>query len=1238
MNLEWHAYRHSETKPSKIPAHRDSALSVFHKRLEQRSALCLLLEDKQAHEEDGELWVFIPNGVQSGVPAEPPRGVEESSSGSWTPTDGALAADVQKQFFAALAAAMEKKLAAQEEFVLVDGFYEPNDAKFIFRCPSLTKLNHFEVYLDEEFPTPAFQLHFRIIEPTNVLTVAVDVVKRERELANSDREEELGDLRSSWERLVGLPSRDDHTVVDVWHLSEGLVPRIVAETKYGDVSPWFRAVAKRRHKRRMDDSDGSVGNEDELAKKEENEEDAEEEEEDTAQDQEVETDELLRRPVPGGPAKAKRKRDSADSMENDESFVPVSPDTHVNTPEATGQIIRMTFPHDDDMLLRVDSEVRRFKRRRRGHKLSSVQDPALMLTFGASMSNGSVQSGKKPTAWNRTNGVSGTELHPSQLFPSSYCKPGSATLKPRGDTKPLSVAVSLVESLSHNEQQEVLDGRPVKTHPLLQALQDYVDEEAQVKLRESVTASVSPKVKLLQTAEEFVPSILRLGFGQLSVNHATTEQLRLRLCSDRFKYWQSDYKKLQYPKNNRYQKKIHQRHLLLEFDEAKFREYEHDEAVNAWSNSHHFKQRDEEIMLGIQVAASGAVVTWRQEDTGVLAWSNHANMQLSAASESDKSEIVDRVQPYFQSLTSSLEKGDKGGSDDKKNGRDRRWISFEDYVETPLKSSDSTKRIECVRIEEPPKLCVSTMESSYHIEPAIISEYLLRDLHPVAAPKPVDYVIVCPQSPSQWLASLALSYFTCFRSMYAQCHMGDLAPIDLAQVEGNCYTRVDSANGLLLVDCAESMADPFANFRSAGELLNPVLSSGAIKKTQAFSRSAIANVVYLVVPLRRSDVKHKMWVLGAFARGLFGTSRLGEVSSWKDSVTLELVYLDDLYEVEVNPSPFVLMPNCFSLYDRVFENMNLKPADASSGPGKSRFLCERLYHLADWRADGNSTAEEAEVEPPYIYGGYVLSEDGKWLACSCTDAIGSILETFMLPVGEGEGTMGLESALLEMTLRMLQFFALFGDNAALVITRLSPTTRATSMSDAEQAAWDQLRSHRFDELIPPAYRPLLSSVLLLQLQTASVEEVQLLENPSVTSLYVADNVGFAVVSPNENSSARNSSRAVYFTGSDAWKTTSLAHGQHTLARKREARVLKVSLALALLESTGSNDGEVTESAPPSTMSAILRDFHAQSYLTMHPVTMERQSPLPLHLAAVSKMNRELQTLQVQLTTDPLQMR
>uniref|UniRef100_M4BBH9 Mediator of RNA polymerase II transcription subunit 13 n=1 Tax=Hyaloperonospora arabidopsidis (strain Emoy2) TaxID=559515 RepID=M4BBH9_HYAAE len=1169
-------------------------------------------------------------------------GICESRMGSWTgiykPLDGAI----QKLLFAALASVLSRKLLAQEEFVLSEeGLYEPNDAKFIFRCPSLTRLNDVEVYLEEDCPTPAFQLHLRLFHPSNLLAVTVGVVRKEGSvIPDGAIGEELGDPRCSWERLVGLPSYKDHSVVDVWHPKHGLVPRIVAGTKYTDETPWFRPVSKRRHKRRSDDGD-SGGVEEEA--KDENEEDADEDDDENNQEVDVDADELSHRPVSSEAAKAKKKQSSADSAENDEFYAPVSPDTHINTPDAIGPIIQMTLPQDDELHLQADADVRHFKRRRKGYNAEGTKDSGFSLTFGPIITNGAGPCSMSKPLMHSRDGVKKTALDPAQLFSvarTSLSKSVPTLARPKNDVKPLSVAVSLVESLSHSEQQEALDGRPVKTHPMLQALQDYVDEGGTTNVGQMSSLITSAKVKFLPNAKAFIPSPLRATVGRLSINCATARRLRLGLCSDRFSSWRSKYVKLQYPRNGRQQKLERQRRLLIEFDEAAFEDRARKEAAKSWGCHEKTQIRDGEILLGIQMAASDAMVTWRQEPYGIKAWSAHFNLDVSTANVFEKSNMVNRVQPYLRSLMLLLKKEEGDEFKPGKTRRDRRWMSFKDYVEAQTTSTADRKCSDCIRVAEEPKLCVSNLESSYHVKPAMISEYLLRDLHPVTAPKSVDYVIVCPQSPSQWLASLALSYFTCFRSMYAQCHMGDLVPVDLGQVEGNHYARVDAANGLLLVDCADSTSDPFANFRAAGKLLNPMLSSGAMKKAQAFSRSAVANVVYLVVPFRRTDVKHKMWILGAFSHGLFDTEKFADVSSWKDSVTIEMVYLDDLYEVEVNPSPYVLMPNCFGLYDRVHETLNLKLVDGVvRGAGRSRFLCERLYHLADWRAGMIGGNEECQLSSPYVYGGYLLSKDRKWVACSFTDAVGSILETYTIPVENVEDGSGLESAFLGVMLKMLNFLALFGEKSVLVVTRLTSVAGASRFDEREEAAWETLRSNRLEELIPPVFQPLLTSVLLLQLDIASQEEVQLREDPSAAALYVSHNLGFAVMPPPESTGFCHSSRAVIYTGYDAWKSTSLLHAQHTLTQKREARVLRVTPVLALLEEgVDSKDGKMTGLVSASTMITILRDFHAQSYLTMHPITMERQSPLPHHLAAISKTGRELQVLDTQLMTDPLQLR
>ena len=138
-----------------------------------------------------------------------------------------------------------------------------------------------EVYWEEEFPTPAYQLHFGLFELSNFPTVAVDVVKK-RMLSGIKRCDECGSGRHEMFLKASCRFTNAEGPFDggcmARHVKNGMVPRIIAETKYADVAPLFQTNSKRTHKRKTDDGEGS-GNEEEV-KKDENEEDADEDEDD----------------------------------------------------------------------------------------------------------------------------------------------------------------------------------------------------------------------------------------------------------------------------------------------------------------------------------------------------------------------------------------------------------------------------------------------------------------------------------------------------------------------------------------------------------------------------------------------------------------------------------------------------------------------------------------------------------------------------------------------------------------------------------------------------------------------------------------------------------------------------------------------------------------------------------------------------------------------------------------------
>lgn len=1210
---------------------KQDALHALFLRLQQQR---LLTVSETADDNDGEgnaaarVWLFVVNNGSQDFPTADTLGdVIEVASGTWThsqypqqqlPLDAALEA----RLFRALHALLARKLLRHSEFVLEDAFFQPNDAKFVYRSPSLSQLNHFDIYLDEELPCPAFQLHFQLLVPTHL--VCVSVTMRMQDSAVVLLNDELGTPHASWQRLLGLPCASDHSMVDVWHLNDSLAPRIIAETRFSDVFPRFRSVTKqKKHKRKSngDGGDDDANDGDEVKKPEENDDDGEDDDDEAAHDAEGDGDELTRRTTVG---KKKRKKVSTDPAENDESVAPVSPDTHVNTPDATGPTVLVTFPHDavDNVLLHYDAQVSHFKRKR-NPPLKTKNDGDLALVFGSATSGMKSSltaeigpkrsSATEYTNFVKANAAAGPVLSLLPARRNSLLGSGPATTAPRVEVKPtLSVAVSLVASLSHDEQQEALDGRPSKTHPLLEALQNYVEAEISEDMAERTRRALSTKHRLLPIAEDYDASTgSRKPPVLLGVNTATSERLRNNLLTDRFKNWISDYSPHQFTKQTKQLRKERQRRVLLEFDETRLLEYSHEKAVAQTQNL--FQSRDEEIALGVHIAASDALVAWRDVPRVPNRWSQHSKKGTRVATKREKQDLADRVTPHLLALRLFLKKGGHFTES---------WLSFSEFAKQSKHGDDL---VENGGLQpEPPKFCVTTVEAGLHVEPPLISEYLLRGFHPVAAPKPVDYAIVCPHSPSEWLGILALSYLTCFRSMYAQCHMGDHAAIDLALVEATNSVSVDASNALLLVECASSAYDAFATYRAAGELLQPVLSNG-VKKKQAFSRSAVANVIYLVVPFRRQDVKHKMWALGAFSRGLFGPTTSFADVTWKGSVTIELLYLEDLFEVGLNPNPFALMPSCFGLYDRVFENVSLKPAEIDLLPaptalqaGKTRYVSERLYHLAE-----ASSPDENAV--PRIYGGYVISEDRKWIACSCADAVGSVLETHMICL---DGVTTLEDAFLEMMSKWLHFLALFGEKAMLVICRLSESN--DPLDDNELSAWRNLSGNRPEAFVPVQFAPLLADLKIVQVSFMAYDKVQLREDDA-SMLYGTDTSGYLVVSPNE-SVGEGSRGASYATGGSCnFGSSCFPRSQ----RGKEAAVVNVTIVLdQLIPSSESEQGALST----DDVHHILRDFHALSYLTMHPITTERASPLPLHLAAVDKLNQDVSLLAKQLSTDPLQFR
>ncbi|KAI9914684.1 hypothetical protein PsorP6_007661 [Peronosclerospora sorghi] len=105
-------------KPSTLPSRVETTdLTVYLQRFQQRNAICTLVDAFSANDPAFvNLWVFIVNGVQSGVPVEPPTGVLETQTGSWTRLDGSLACTIQTHLFSTLSSILTCQLLSQDEF------------------------------------------------------------------------------------------------------------------------------------------------------------------------------------------------------------------------------------------------------------------------------------------------------------------------------------------------------------------------------------------------------------------------------------------------------------------------------------------------------------------------------------------------------------------------------------------------------------------------------------------------------------------------------------------------------------------------------------------------------------------------------------------------------------------------------------------------------------------------------------------------------------------------------------------------------------------------------------------------------------------------------------------------------------------------------------------------------------------------------------------------------------------
>jgi hypothetical protein len=1240
-----------------------------------------------------------------------------------------VTSQVLSLFFQSVENLLSKKLLQGEFFLQDDGFFSVNDPQLEYLAPSLSRLNDYEEYLKETLPIPSFQLHFdlKYHDSKMILMVGVDMALKEKD-AYQEGDEIANPLRS-WDRLFKLPSIDyPCAMIDVWHIDDALAPRIVAQTKYADVVPRFRHIVKKSKKKLGSEAEPGAAEEgkEEGAKTGEQHDD---EDDHAGDDDEEEFDNgsgaLVVRKMGQG---KKRKRNKENNKDNEESMAPVSPDTHVNSPsagfDANGNelgrsMIVVTYPkehHESNRKtwLRSDPGVHHYRKPKLKKKNREVSNLVTFSSFnsvgGSSFSALEGQESLQknvPIISHKLNSASrnslnsnslidgGNELNvPQQQKAELIGRHISATSS--NSISPSTVVQGMLEHkktklvVTPNGNDFLLDGWGMgldPVHPVLKALAAEVDKDmtnfghGNAKENQAITASkaecnVVSNASMYLSSNSTVPEykyLTRSIIEQVSRQHLLSDQLQQKLdiySKDLTWYGPTIKNGLDAHKSQQ-----NQQRLLLSFEPQQLlADHPLEDRKNVI--------RDEEIEIGLKLSAKDALVqscrgkescsriatrTWLMEEV-------IGKRPTEAALESDRNRLAGRILSYIDMISSYLQA--KGHKKFKELTFGRKWLTLAQYA--AVVSNDAGNMVE--KSHAPPDLSISNTDSCFSVPACYVSEWIYRDFHPVSAPKPVDYVVICPSSPKEWLGSLTLSYVQAFKSMYTQCRLGDQLPIELKHLVNNPSVQIgDSTHGLMLVNCSTSQDDTFQTYRKAGEMLRSLIGPNA-KKNQAFGRCAIANVIYLVAPFRRGDVKHEMWIRGAVARGLGFDLNSKDIGStgWQGSIVFEIIFLDELYRVGLTASSlggFALMGDCMALYDKVYEKINLQPCSNTTVNNtntltendRARFICERIFHLANGETTHSKDGEDIEPGEEQsnknnssiqAHVGYTISTDGRWLLICFADRLGSVLESHIIDLHDGNTQedieIGWNKGFLFAWERILSFYALFGEKGVLILSKKEEITQK------EQETWSNLAEKTFGE---KDLDPNLSKYASLIHQFCLVEVIALrtvVERPQLSNHCASQRVqiryqedglrqtrittpmqslhgrepvrkSFIVFPMDANSKVR--SGMIVTTPHEKLPGTRVTAMLNTrcfggYCKKREELTFRVDCIKTFGPKEEKEEEEETK--VKWTMKELLENFVDLSWLTIHPVTLERASPWPLHLATVQVMETNVNVLGQQL--------
>jgi len=223
----------------------------------------------------------------------------EIESGVWnSKTDDTK--DVQKLFLQAIEQYIQNWLTRNRhiasdfasDFYIENGLLKLNELKFVFRSLSTTRTDDFHETVDDGNPALTINIDVELIGPQNgqapdTLNLCIQFFMMSQSFYSNLQFPPI----SSWRQLYDIPDNNSDEVVDVWSFDDGIVPRIVSDTKFNDIFPHFIKLAKgsKRQNVTNQNMEEKTKDEDEEKEKEEEDDEKEEDEDETLELQITET-------------------------------------------------------------------------------------------------------------------------------------------------------------------------------------------------------------------------------------------------------------------------------------------------------------------------------------------------------------------------------------------------------------------------------------------------------------------------------------------------------------------------------------------------------------------------------------------------------------------------------------------------------------------------------------------------------------------------------------------------------------------------------------------------------------------------------------------------------------------------------------------------------------------------------------------------------------------------------------